>query len=133
MISNILLGTNNIHRSEAFYDTLLALFGARKTMKTDRSILWQTENDSVGIAVCLPYDSQAATSGNGNMVGLKANSEAMVREVYQTALSLGGTCEGEPGERKPGVFAAYFRDPEQHKFGVFYIQNSHSDSQTWSS
>ncbi|GAB6261195.1 VOC family protein [Photobacterium sp. CCB-ST2H9] len=122
MVSNILLGTNDIARSEAFYDALLALFDATKTMKTKRSVLWQTKNDSVGIAVCLPHDGEMATNGNGTMVGLKANSTDMVKKVYLTALELGGTDEGEPGERKPGVFAAYFRDPDNNKFGVFCVQ-----------
>ncbi|MEI8593280.1 VOC family protein [Photobacterium sp. Hal280] len=122
MISNVLLGTNDLPRAERFYDALLVLFGAKKTMKTERSVLWQTHNESVGIAICTPHNGQAATSGNGSMIGLQANSADMVTAIYQKALELGGTDAGEPGERKPGVFAAYFRDPDDNKLGVFFVQ-----------
>lgn len=121
MISNIILGTDDLEKSEVFYDSLLALFDAKQVMKSDRFILWKSEASEVGIAVCIPYDGQAATNGNGGMVGLKAGSISEVEIVYETALTLGGSCEGKPGERKPGVFAAYFRDPNENKFGVFFV------------
>ncbi|UIP30637.1 VOC family protein [Photobacterium sp. TLY01] len=122
MISHVLLGTNDLPRAERFYDALLMLFGAKKTMKTERSVLWQTQNESVGIAIGPPHNGQTATSGNGSMIGLQANSPDMVTAIYQKALELGGTDAGEPGERKPGVFAAYFRDPDNNKLGVFFVQ-----------
>ncbi len=103
MISNILLGTNDIDKAEVFYDELLALFHAKQAMKNDNAILWKTNDDSVGIAVCKPHNKQQATSGNGSMVGLKASSNEMVVKVYDKAISLGATCEGAPGYRKKGV------------------------------
>ncbi|MEH6534680.1 MAG: VOC family protein [Photobacterium frigidiphilum] len=121
MISNTILGTDDLEKSEAFYDSLLALFGAKQVMRNERSILWKSETSEVGIAVCIPHDGQGATNGNGSMVGLKAGSISEVEKIYETALALGGTCEGKPGERKPGVFAAYFRDPNKNKFGVFFV------------
>jgi catechol 2,3-dioxygenase-like lactoylglutathione lyase family enzyme len=121
MLTNVILGTNDLLKAEAFYDALLALFGAKQTMKNERSILWKPINGSTGIAVCAPYDGQPATSGNGSMVGLKVESLDELNTVYETALRLGGTCEGPPGERRPGVYAAYFRDLDKNKFGVFFV------------
>ena len=127
MVTNIILGTNDLVKAEQFYDALLFMFDAKQTIKNDRSILWKSENNSVGIAVCLPYDELPASSGNGCMVGLKAESVEHLKNVYQTALKLGGSCEGEPGERSPGVYAAYFRDPDHNKFGIFYIQEQQEE------
>ncbi|MRI34896.1 glyoxalase [Endozoicomonas sp. OPT23] len=121
MISNILLGSNDIKKAEAFYNELLAIFGARQSINNDNAILWKSEDSSVGIAVCKPQNELVATNGNGSMVGLKADSKEMVIAVYEKAISLGGSCEGAPGERKPGVFAAYFRDLDNNKFGIFYV------------
>lgn len=121
MISNIILGTNNLKRAEQFYDTLLALFGAEQVMRNERSILWKSADSESGIAVCTPFNGKPATHSNGSMVGLKANSLSQLQDVYTTALELGGSCEGKPGERKPGVNAAYFRDPDGNKFGIFYV------------
>ena len=124
MISNVLLGTNNIEKSEIFYDEILAFFGAKQVMKNDNAILWKSNDCSVGIAICTPHDKLSASNGNGVMVGLKAETIEMVIRVYEAAIRLGGTCAGKPGERKAGVFAAYFRDLDQNKFGLFYIEDN---------
>lgn len=124
MLTNILLGTNDLARSEVFYDKLLGLLGAKQAMKNERSILWKSADNGVGIALCLPHNGAPATNGNGTMVGLKAGSFEELVNIHATALCLGGTCEGAPGERRPGVFAAYFRDPDLNKFGVFFIENT---------
>lgn len=121
MLTNVLLGTNDLVRAESFYDALLARFGAKQVMKNARSILWKSNDDTVGIAVCLPYDGGPATHGNGAMVGLKARSIEHLVDIHETALRLGGSCEGAPGERRPGVHAAYFRDPDRNKFGIFFV------------
>ena len=120
MITNILLGTHDLRRAEVFYNELLAEFGARQVMKNARSILWKTPDSPVGIALCLPFDGQPASSGNGTMIGLKGQSAQNVTDIYNKAIGLGASCEGPPGERRPGVFAAYFRDPDGNKFGLFY-------------
>jgi len=122
MLTNIILGTNDLKRAETFYDSLLSLFGATQTMKNERSILWKSRDSDVGIAVCTPHDQQPATNGNGAMVGLRADSLDSLTSIHETALRLGGTCEGAPGERRPGVYAAYFRDLDRNKFGVFYVK-----------
>ena len=122
MLTNVILGTNDLGKAEAFYDELLALFGATKVMKNERSILWKPGDGGSGIAVCTPFDGASATSGNGAMVGLKAKSLDELVTIYETALRLGGSCEGPPGERRSGVHAAYFRDLDRNKFGVFHVR-----------
>ena len=36
------------------------------------------------------------------------------------ALAAGGACEGQPGERMPNFYGAYFRDPEGNKLHVVH-------------
>ena len=69
-----------------------------------------------------PYDGQAATVGNGVMVGIEADSRDQVDQIYKKALELGGSDEGQPGLRAEGgdgFYAAYFRDLDGNKLDVF--------------
>jgi predicted lactoylglutathione lyase len=61
------------------------------------------------------------TVGNGVMAAFGAKDKAHVDRVYQLALSLGGTCEGPPGQRNEKFYAAYFRDPEGNKLNAFVM------------
>jgi predicted enzyme related to lactoylglutathione lyase len=120
MISNILLGTDDLESAEKFFNPILNILGATKTRNTDRAIVWNFSQGSTGFAVTLPHDGEASTSGNGTMVGITASSEEVVKAAYNKAIELGGSCAGEPGERVPGVYAAYFRDSVGNKIGMFY-------------
>ena len=60
-----------------------------------------------------------STPGNGTMVALTAKDRTQVDEFYAHAKTLGCTCEGAPGERMPGFYAAYFRTPDGHKMNIF--------------
>jgi predicted lactoylglutathione lyase len=69
-----------------------------------------------------PYDGGTATSGNGTMVALAADSREQVDQMYAKAIELGGGDEGAPGIRGPeqmGFYGAYFRDPDGNKFCAY--------------
>jgi predicted lactoylglutathione lyase len=59
--------------------------------------------------------------GNGVMAAFGAKDKAHVDRVYQLALSLGGGCEGPPGQRSEQFYAAYFRDPDGNKLNAFVM------------
>ena len=67
MITNTILGTNNLNKVEFFYNTLLALFGAKQVIKNLRSVLWKSDDNSVGLAVCTHHNELPATHGNGSI------------------------------------------------------------------
>jgi predicted lactoylglutathione lyase len=71
------------------------------------------------LCVCLPYDGNAASVGNGVMAALAAKDKEMVGRIYDLALSLGGTDEGKPGPRGEGFYAAYFRDLDGNKLNAY--------------
>lgn len=122
MIGYCTLGTNNLAQAVAFYDELLALFGARRVLELDRGVIYGVTQFELG--VFCPFDGQPAQAGNGMMVALQADSRAQVQAVYAKALVLGGSSEGEPGVRgddPDGFYGAYFRDCEGNKLCVYHV------------
>jgi predicted lactoylglutathione lyase len=49
------------------------------------------------------------------MGGFDFESREAVDAFHAKAIELGGSCEGPPGERMPGVYFAYFRDLDGNK------------------
>ena len=123
MIGYVVLGTNDLDRAASFYDTLLAEMGVTRMMELgDRGYAWGTAMDKPMLCIMKPYDGQAATVGNGVMVGIEADSRDQVDLIYKKALELGGTDEGPPGLRAEGgdgFYVAYFRDLDGNKLDVF--------------
>ena len=126
MIGYVTLGSNDLERSRAFYDALMPVIGAGRIMEFgDNFTMYGTGMGKPGLAVCKPYDGNAATAGNGNMASIAVDSRAKVDALHAKALELGGSCEGPPGVRGdegPGAFyGASFRDPDGNKLAAFRI------------
>ncbi|MEO5701288.1 MAG: VOC family protein [Casimicrobiaceae bacterium] len=119
MIGYVTLGTNDFSKATTFYDKLLAALGAKRLFATERVVAWGTSMSAPGLGVCLPYDGQPATRGNGTMVALAVDSNDKVDAIYKLALELGGTDEGKPGPRSDGFYAGYFRDLDGNKLNCF--------------
>jgi catechol 2,3-dioxygenase-like lactoylglutathione lyase family enzyme len=119
MIGYVTLGTNDLPRAAAFYDSLLAEIGAKRMMESDRFVAWQVRPDLPGLGVTLPFDTKPATVGNGVMVALALDSAAKVDALHRKALQLGATDEGGPGQRSKGFYAGYFRDLDGNKLNCF--------------
>lgn len=124
MIGYITLGTADIKRGAAFYDKIAAEMGKPRMMgsEEDGFIAWGEMGGGAGLSIIKPFDGNPMSVGNGSMVALQAKDEAQVKRVYDMALSLGGTCEGPPGLRGGGFYAAYFRDLDGHKLNAFCMQ-----------
>jgi predicted lactoylglutathione lyase len=75
---------------------------------------WQCKDFAYAIAK--PFNGEPATNGNGTMIGLNIGSIEEVIRLHNKAIELGGTCEGEPGQRGP-KFSAYIRDLDKNKTG----------------
>ncbi len=119
MIGYVTLGTNDLKRAAAFYDSLLGEIGAKRMMEGDGFIAWSVSPTLPGLGVTKPFDQKAATVGNGVMVALVVDSEAKVKAVHAKALALGGKDEGAPGKRSENFYAGYFRDLDGNKLNVF--------------
>ena len=111
------LGTNNMEKAVKFYDSLFEDTELNQVLANDRMTFWQC-ND-FAIAIAKPFNGEPATNGNGTMIGLNVGSIEEVKRLHKKAIELGGTCEGEPGQRGP-KYSAYARDLDKNKI-VFSV------------
>ncbi len=118
MLAYVTLGSNNIEKSLAFYDALMPQLGAKRIFDNGRLYFYGSSPGAAMLAIGGPFDEQAATCGNGVMPALAAPDNETVDKVYAKAIELGATCDGEPGQRMPTFYGAYFRDPDGHKICI---------------
>ncbi len=122
MFSHIMVGSNDIERSQRFYDAVLGVLGAgeplRTQAKTGHTRLFY-RHDGQTFCISEPIDGKAATFANGSTIGFKCTSPEQVRAFHVAALANGGTSiEDPPGlrEGKMGaMYLAYVRDPDGNK------------------
>jgi predicted lactoylglutathione lyase len=119
MLGYVTLGTNDLARAAKFYDAIAAELGVGRMMENEQFVAWGVPGGSAGIGLTKPFDGRPATVGNGVMAALAAKDRAQVDRLYNLAMSLGAQDEGAPGERGPGFYAAYFRDPDGNKLNAF--------------
>ena len=126
MIGYVTVGSNDLEKARGFYDQLMPTLGAGRIMEFgDNFTMYGTGMNRPALAVCKPYDGNAATAGNGNMAAIACDSRAKVDAIYGKAMELGGTCEGPPGVRgdegDQAFYGAYFRDLDGNKLCAFRI------------
>jgi catechol 2,3-dioxygenase-like lactoylglutathione lyase family enzyme len=119
MIGYVTLGTNDLPRAAAFYDSLLADLGAKRLWDSPTGIGWGVSMDKPALAVMKPFDGQPATRGNGTMVALAVQSADQVDALHAKALALGGTDEGAAGPRGATFYCGYVRDLDGNKLNLF--------------
>lgn len=118
MIGYVTLGTNDLKRAAEFYDAVAKEMDTGRMMEGEKFIAWGKPGGG-GIGLTYPFNGAKASVGNGVMVALAAKDRAQVDRLHALALSLGGTCEGPPGDRGGGFYAAYFRDRDGNKLNAF--------------
>ncbi|MBO6689153.1 MAG: VOC family protein [Henriciella sp.] len=121
MIGYVTLGTADLKKNAAFYDAIAKEMGVGRMMDEDTFIAWGNMDGAPGVALSQPFDGKAASVGNGTMVALQASSKEQVDRLHAIALEQGGTCEGKPGDRGGGFYAAYFRDLDGNKLNAFIM------------
>lgn len=120
MIGYVMVGTNDLEKSAAFYDVIFEAIDIKRTFEFPTSISWGTTMDQPAFSVTKPFDEQPATVGNGVMVALVMDDIAKVDKIYNKAIEMGATCEGGPRHRGDSPFyAAYFRDLDGNKLNAF--------------
>ena len=122
MFSHIMIGTNDLQRSKAFYDAVLGTLGVPAGTVDRHRVFWRT---ATGVfSTTLPIDGEPATVGNGGTIGFACQSAAQADAWHAAGVANGGTtCEDPPGVREgPGgkIYLAYLRDPDGNKLcGLF--------------
>lgn len=120
IFTHAVLGTNDLARSEKFYDAALGTLGLTQQgpFGANGTMYGATGPEFI---ITKPGDGKPATPANGGTLGFLAADRAAVRAFYEAALANGGTDEGAPGPRAftPTAYAAYVRDPDGNKITAY--------------
>lgn len=117
MYSHMMVGSNDIDRSKAFYDALFASVGGKPGIVDPKGRIIYMHNGGMFL-VTKPIDGEAATPGNGMTIGFAMNSPAECDTWHAAGVAAGGKAiEDPPGVRDGGMklYLAYLRDPDGNK------------------
>lgn len=131
MIGYITLGSNNVSSTAQFYQALFDVLGAKRIYDYPNFVAWQLEDHSPAFAIISPYNKEDATVGNGTMIALNIPSIGLIKQLHQLAIDLGGTNEGNPSDRKNGLYCAYFRDIDGNKINLYQFKAPHQQNNLW--
>jgi catechol 2,3-dioxygenase-like lactoylglutathione lyase family enzyme len=118
VFSHMMVGTNDMARSKAFYDALFAAIGGRPGREDPMGRMVYQHRGAVFL-ISKPIDGQPATAGNGGTIGFAVDSPAEADAWHKAGTDTGGTAiEDPPGERNGAagrLYLAYLRDPDGNK------------------
>lgn len=128
MFNHIMVGTNDIERSKAFYNTLLGtVFGAAPphadTAASGHKRLFYRHEGST-FAVTQPINNEPAAPANGATVAFKCASPEQVQAFHDVAVMNGATSIEDPPGLRVGTLGshhlAYVLDPDGNKLCAIY-------------
>jgi catechol 2,3-dioxygenase-like lactoylglutathione lyase family enzyme len=127
MFNHVMVGSNDIQRSQRFYDALLGMLGAGAPIRNEAStghVRLFYRHDGSTFCVSEPINGEQATPANGGTIGFKCTSPEQVRQFHDIAIQHGGvSCEEPPGPRDGNMgtlHLAYVRDPDGNKLCALY-------------
>ena len=117
MIDHVSLGTSDLARATAFYDSVLAPLGYVRLWTGAKGIEYGPAG-GVGMFAIFQTDEYARAPGGGFHLALTAPNRQAVDAFHAEALRMGGMDEGAAGPRPQygaGYYAAFIRDPDGYK------------------
>ena len=123
MFNHIMVGSNDLERSKAFYDAVLGTLGFtgepfRDVAKTGHARLFYRHNGGT-FCVSEPINGEPACFANGGTIGFKCDSPEQVKAFHDVAVANGGSSiEDPPGLREGSLgpmHLSYVRDPDGNK------------------
>jgi catechol 2,3-dioxygenase-like lactoylglutathione lyase family enzyme len=119
MFSHVTVGSNDIAKAKAFYESLVKPLGlVCKADFAPNAAGFGRADGRPQFWIVKPIDKNPATVGNGITVGLDAPDRPSVDAAYTAGMQAGGKDEGAPGLRThyhPNYYGAYLRDPDGNK------------------
>ena len=122
MLNHVMIGSNDIDKTQSFYNAVLGVLGAGAAMENKNDtgqmrLFWIHEGSTFSVSE--PINGEPVTTANGSTIGFVCNSPEQVKEFHDVAVANGGTSvEQPPGPREStmGVMhLCYFLDPDGHK------------------
>ncbi|MEN2710236.1 VOC family protein [Sphingomonas sp. NPDC092331] len=118
MFSHVMLGSNDLARSRAFYDALFGALGGRPAMTDEKGRLIYLHKGGI-FMVSAPLDGDPACHANGGTIGFTMDSPEQVVAWHDAGVAAGGkSIEDPPGLRElpfGKMHLAYLRDPDGNK------------------
>lgn len=127
MLNHVMVGSNDIEKSKAFYNAVLGVLGSGEPFvnvaDSGHTRLFYMHDGST-FCVSEPINDEPATSANGSTIGFKCKDGDQVKELHDVAIANGGTTlEDPPGPRQNAMgtmHLSYFRDPDGNKLCGIY-------------
>jgi catechol 2,3-dioxygenase-like lactoylglutathione lyase family enzyme len=116
VLHHVSVGSSDIGRARAFYDSVLPVLGLRVLAEDDASADYGASD--IIFSVETPLDGRPATAGNGVHIAFQARDRATVQAFHRVGLAHGGSDEGAPGlrpEYDQNYYGAFLRDPDGNK------------------
>lgn len=123
MFNHIMVGSNDIERSKAFYDAVLGTLGFagephRDIARSGHARLFYRHNGGT-FCVAQPINDEPACFANGGTIGFKCDSPEQVKLFHDVAVAHGGTSIEDPPGLRQGALGpmhlGYVRDPDGNK------------------
>lgn len=121
MLGYVIIGANDIRRSERFYTAILRPLGYERT-EAPGVAMYSLPDGTGMIYVRAPFDGRGATLGNGSMLAFKADTQQLVRDLHAAGCEAGGRDEGAPGfrdEYSEHFYVGYLRDDVGNKIAIY--------------
>ena len=113
-----MIGSNDLARSRAFYDALLAVIGAKPAVQDAHGRLIYAHRGG-RLMVTRPIDGAPATGANGGTIGFAVDSPEQAEAWHKAGVEHGGAPIEDPPGIRPGalgsLYLAYLRDPDGNK------------------
>jgi catechol 2,3-dioxygenase-like lactoylglutathione lyase family enzyme len=117
MFSHVMVGSDDLDRSKAFYDAVLGVIGVKPGVRDGDRIFWFSPPTM--FSVSRPINGEPTTYANGGTIGFACDSPEQVKAFHDAAVANGGvSCEDPPGVRERPtlqLYLAYVRDPFGNK------------------
>jgi len=120
----VMIGTNDLARSRAFYDAVFPLIGGVLDADYPGATFFYRFRNDTRAWVAGPHNGEPAQPANGSMPGFRCATTDEVDAVHAAALAAGGACMGAPGPRPlygPHFYGAYVRDLDGNKMSFIHI------------
>jgi catechol 2,3-dioxygenase-like lactoylglutathione lyase family enzyme len=124
MFSHVVVGSNDIERSRAFYDAVFAALGLPAAMRDEKGRLVYLHKGAA-FMVSKPIDGEPATHANGGTVGFTVSGPEAADAWQKAGVAHGGRAiEDAPGVRESAfgkMYLAYLRDPDGNKLCAMHM------------
>lgn len=118
MFSHIMVGSNDIDKSQKFYDALFESMGAKPGRQDPKGRIAYMHGGSA-FMITKPINGEPANHGNGSTIGFNFDSPEAIDKWYEAGIAAGGKPDEDPPGVRQGTFGplylAYLRDPDGNK------------------